>query len=359
MILALGMEVDPDDSPWLINLKLSDRQKEERRFTFWGCFYNYIAQKSLSDDSIAVEISADKMRIGNGIPGVFPSGVTIVPVCSSYSLASAIRKHHSTVPTSLQDIISSPSLTDLNTLLLSIPAQTPLEFLFISESPDTISQSDYDRFNSLAQSIAPPTLAFVFNMNLNLLSSVSLFYRPQLYLSALPSCHPSRIPTNTRTSIINAISQCLDAAKRMTTLFGYILAVMEAENAHLPDYRADEKRKGGLMMVYPLLECVIVYWFVMCRMDPVWWEYVDGVWRVDWKGGERKRVMDVVGYVAGVYGWQGSGALNPIVVCMEAMVGEIERRVGGGAGLVDTGGLELAMNVASIGSNVEEAKKEP
>ncbi|ORY49406.1 hypothetical protein BCR33DRAFT_713741 [Rhizoclosmatium globosum] len=44
---------------------------------------------------------------------------------------------------------------------------------------------------------------------------------------------------------------------------------------------------------------------------------------------------------------------------MEAMVGEIERRVGGGAGLVNTGGLELAMNVASIGSNVEEAKKEP
>ncbi|KAI9343998.1 hypothetical protein BDR26DRAFT_225004 [Obelidium mucronatum] len=39
MILGLKLNIDPDDSSWLLPLNLTASEKEERRRLFWGCYY--------------------------------------------------------------------------------------------------------------------------------------------------------------------------------------------------------------------------------------------------------------------------------------------------------------------------------
>ncbi|ORY39140.1 hypothetical protein BCR33DRAFT_853686 [Rhizoclosmatium globosum] len=64
MIHELQLHIDPDDSPWLNQLTLTPREKEDRRRAFWEVYYHYIWHQALCNDfdTIHVEITCNQMK---------------------------------------------------------------------------------------------------------------------------------------------------------------------------------------------------------------------------------------------------------------------------------------------------------
>ncbi|ORY39147.1 hypothetical protein BCR33DRAFT_418788 [Rhizoclosmatium globosum] len=64
MIRDIKLYIDPDDSPWLDYLNLTERQKEDRRRAFWQVYFYYVWHQTICNDSdyIDIELSCDKIK---------------------------------------------------------------------------------------------------------------------------------------------------------------------------------------------------------------------------------------------------------------------------------------------------------
>ncbi|ORY39085.1 hypothetical protein BCR33DRAFT_417701 [Rhizoclosmatium globosum] len=68
-MIELRMDFDPDNSPWLLPLNLTSRQKEERRRTFWVIYRQAVYEKAVSFTEMRILIDITAMKTASNIIG--------------------------------------------------------------------------------------------------------------------------------------------------------------------------------------------------------------------------------------------------------------------------------------------------
>ncbi|KAJ3019255.1 UNVERIFIED_CONTAM: hypothetical protein HDU68_010743 [Siphonaria sp. JEL0065] len=374
LIQVLRLDVDPDDSPWLYQFNLSPREKEDRRRAFWCIFWYASKANATSADVFDMQINSDKIKGPSAVTDPYPifeTSAMTKPLCNIYTVMASVKKLYSTSPKSIHDILFSEKVLKLHTKMSIVHSELPIDHLLISESPEVILQQDRVRFISQQDRlVGTAARAENLNSNIEVFASTCVLNRPILYLSALKSCHPSRITIDVQNIIASSISQCLDASHRILNLVAFFL-----------DPRCLQTTLPSQNSFYPVLEAVIVLWFATCRMDPVWWSVMQRK-RHEWRS-LKALVLQAIAFVerlkndtenhgGGGGHRQESGVVPPISICMRAMVREIEENEasrhfirieqssnncsdGGGIG-----GITLGMTVVSLdGSDESVIIKEP
>ncbi|ORY44870.1 hypothetical protein BCR33DRAFT_211461 [Rhizoclosmatium globosum] len=362
MLLLLQLDIDPDDSPWLYPLKLTDRQKEERRRVFWCCYWFLTLEQATTSDAVQIQLSTNRIRPPRPIEGVFKG--FILQTCESQSLIAEIRRHHSKAPKSLVDILGSESIITLNSRLIQVHQQFPAEYLLIAENAENLSTLDYSRFLGQLSSILKTDVAYICTLNLNILASVCMLHRPKLYLSAVKHLDPEKLNDEARVLISSALSHSIDSAHRALCLLGFYLDVMEGSaRERLPvDQRLYFSSQIVLtqLNVYPIFEVMIVFWFFVCRTRPCWRRYsAVGISNVPLL---LERLVGLVSFVKRVFAAEKNtpGTMEPILKCMEAMVAEMSNLVAGQGATEfssnnDVADLELGMKVMALGEQEEDS----
>ncbi|KAJ3019872.1 UNVERIFIED_CONTAM: hypothetical protein HDU68_010468 [Siphonaria sp. JEL0065] len=346
MIILLRLDIDPDDSPWLYHLNLTEAEKEDRRRAFWSCFYFLKVQQSLSSEALQIPIRSDQLKPPRPVTEPYPAYVSFdsfSPVCSMYNLLSEIRKHHSTIPSTLTEILSSEPLTKLTNNLIATHSKIPIEYMLITESPEVLTESDNSRF--LAQFAFLPLyeFRFVLCMNLNAMASISLLHRPRMYLAGLTK--PSRLDVKTRNIISTSINQSLEAAHRIGCFLEFLIAVTANANGE-----KKEHYEWNILVMHPLFEAMLVFWFIMCRMDPEWWPLIK-LRTVSWE--IRREKAGVLAQCVKTVSMAQMGMMDPLSLCMEAMWKEMDEVKRNGRRNALTGDevddIIIGMHVVSLG----------
>ncbi|ORY49373.1 hypothetical protein BCR33DRAFT_581396 [Rhizoclosmatium globosum] len=112
IVINLRFYIDPDDSPWLVGL--NETEKEERRRLFWALCMTSRCEIGRSLGWGLQELSTDHMKLLRPIPGAFKEMHYYQEFCEVHSLIIAIKRHHSSAPNSIQDMLSSPELLTLH-----------------------------------------------------------------------------------------------------------------------------------------------------------------------------------------------------------------------------------------------------
>ncbi|ORY49389.1 hypothetical protein BCR33DRAFT_734879 [Rhizoclosmatium globosum] len=172
MVKYLKLDVDPDDSPWLQGLNLTEIEKEERRRLYW-----VVKQMSDVERSISLEQNIPGLTFGNvkpmrPIPGTFGEVELCLQFGDLRDLMVSIKELNSVVPTSIEDLLLSAGCLSLEVRLAMIQANTPAQFL-------------------MAMTISPVTFLFIIYMNFDIPAAKVTLSRPKLYLSALNSFDPT------------------------------------------------------------------------------------------------------------------------------------------------------------------------
>ncbi|ORY49392.1 hypothetical protein BCR33DRAFT_734882 [Rhizoclosmatium globosum] len=246
------VDVDPDFQPQLAHM--NEIQKEERRRIFWSvCFISRVVLSVRSDYALSM-LQLDQMKPLQPIIGVFEGMRSCKPVCEVRGFIIAIKRHYDSVPSSIQKILYCSNLQNLHIqfviLLSNIPPSLVLPF------------DNQLEIMSILLSNTEPVDIHVPSLNLDILACTTLLYRSQLYLSALNKFHPSILAPSTQDIVITAIEQCIIAVKRAKSLVQVLYDMNDINiSAHSRFW-------------YPLFELSIVSWFIVCRMDKAWSEFV-------------------------------------------------------------------------------------
>ncbi|KAJ3014454.1 UNVERIFIED_CONTAM: hypothetical protein HDU68_000278 [Siphonaria sp. JEL0065] len=361
LIKVLQLDIDPDDSPWLYQLNLSPRQKEDRRRAFWATYSHFLKEKVLSNLDIEVCFNADRIKEPSAVNDPYPifGELSILkPLCELYSAIVAIKNHFLVAPSSINNLLYSDSLSSLRLRLQQVHAKMPTDCLLHTTSPESLTPSDKARFIIQQNTLVKAAKDYNFSFNTAILSSICLLNRPILFLSKQKCCRPMFIGTDVQNVISGAINQSLDAAHRILN----IMAFFED-----PDCFQDST--PYVNSYHSLLEAMIVFWFTICRMDSVWWAVL-GRKRHDWVS-LKERLLQAVDYVSRLDKEsveRGVGAVPPVLTIMKEMLKDIEEQEvafaqgGNSAGRQDEGvsSVTLGMKIVSLdGSENEVVTAEP
>ncbi|KAI9325004.1 hypothetical protein BDR26DRAFT_1014324 [Obelidium mucronatum] len=330
LVTTLRLDIDPDNSPWLMPLNLTERQKEDRRRAFWGCYVHLAHTECVSNTFKETTLSAANIKAPGTIydPHMIFQGNTIVkPESELFRLIGIMRRHFESVPTGLNDILENPATVQKSTQLDSILSNIPLIYYFLPDSPHVFTPTDYTRFiNQLAQ-LPLSEVPTCISMNFAARSAISVLHRPQMYLSACPSCHPLLLPPNHQETIKTAITKCHSTALQTINIYSFYRAItVGAYKDQIPEDRKNYYGFTEDIAVYMFFEAVLCLWFLICRMNSGWWDFV-GCEKMVLDGVLKENVLamvDLVRSVAEEAGSAGGGSFDPLVVCLDAMLKEME-----------------------------------
>ncbi|ORY44950.1 hypothetical protein BCR33DRAFT_850428 [Rhizoclosmatium globosum] len=347
MMTELRLDVDPDDSPWLYLLQLTERQKEDRRRTFWSLYQMWSLAYALSLDVFDINISVDKVKppklmIENRILIFDRSNMHVL--CKIYEFVGTIKRYFVIPPKSLSALIRIDSHSHFRSILDSIHAYVPKDLFLVTESVITLKTTDVKRFQYQLGRNPVSVMAF----NLYYLSSQSILDRPILFATSLASCLPIYLSFQDQRQIMSSVNQCLECAHRIANL---VLFWMSTSTSNLQDNFAS-------------FEAVTVFWFVAYRMKAAWKALIEPH-MFDWIDVKRK-VDAAVQLTQRLEMQEGEGMTSPVARCMEAMQHEMQdiERFGGANESLDSGDrvepLELGMKVLSLnGYASETAVRDP
>ncbi|KAI9325005.1 hypothetical protein BDR26DRAFT_880245 [Obelidium mucronatum] len=393
LIKSLRLDIDPDLSPWLAHLNLTERQKEDRRRAFWCSYSVMVTEEAVSNETFANSETLSSVNIKPPATIhdpylVFEGNIMVKPECELLRLIGQIRRGYSRIPKTLNDLLPTgppPKSTDLNRIISEIP--TPY-LLVPADSPSNITRQDHLHFLHQLSQMPANEVPSCLSVNFLIYSTTSVLYRSQLYLSACQSCHPMFLSTLQHHSILQAIQKSFDAALQTAQMY-YFLRKVNA--GAYPQWNPTEDVFFDLSAdssIYMVFEATTVLWFLYCRMKPVWWASISaagggGSCGSDGGGGGRERpqwsslriwIVEMVDLVKRVSVDMGSaeGTCEPLLFCMQAMLAEMDQMQlsGGGAGGAggagggnsgrgrgeeedqDEGGLVLGMKLMALGSKV-------
>ncbi|KAJ3283940.1 hypothetical protein HDU79_008641 [Rhizoclosmatium sp. JEL0117] len=361
MIVALRLHIDPDDSTWLYSLNLSAREKEDRRRAFWASYKMYHWERSVSTDTFSFKISDGRMKPPSEVydPQLIFSNCGYTKTESDlFEFLGDIKRIYALPPKSINELFWSDVALEMNERLLKLYGSIPNDTLLITESPQSMNQSDIDRFVQQLSIVSVQDVAFVFCINLHLFASFSILLRPKLYLSSLSCCNPRFLSTEKKMIIESAIKGSLDAANRIASLTSFFSGIANGK-IQIPVHRGLEFFFRPMFVhVYPVFDAMIVFWLIKCRMDPAWMYVVGDEFGWD---AVKKRVDGLMLFVGRLKSNQlmsgaEAGAMLPLYQCMEAMLREMEEMEGATSLKVgratttesDWDELVLGMNVISL-----------
>ncbi|KAJ3072012.1 hypothetical protein HDU99_002296, partial [Rhizoclosmatium hyalinum] len=300
-----------------------------------------------SSNPIPVQVHGDKVKAPTAIYAphlIFNNMNTFKPTSELWNLIGTTKQLYSDPPKSVSDLLFSENGSTLQNRLTLVHNAIPPQFLLHFENPAEISMEEQALF---IQQIAA-VQENVTIINNAYLTSISVLYRPTMFLTALPSHRPIYINNKTQAIITNAINKCMSAALRTVSLCTFF------------DTMVNENGGGGRMPVHcirfcrgdflkDLFEAYIVFWFVACRMDPVWLHLV--------QLGEECNSSELRNQMKCFVKKQSRvGDSGPIADAVEVMVEEMEMVVQAGHlapfqnDMFDVvSGLELGMRIMSVG----------
>ncbi|ORY49408.1 hypothetical protein BCR33DRAFT_734893 [Rhizoclosmatium globosum] len=308
MCSALMLHIDPDDSPWLHHLQLTEIEKEERRRFFWNCVFTLRTEQSFSADAIQLDLPTGGVRPMRAVTepySALPSMDSHGPLCNVYGVIVAIKRHHTVVPTSVEEIITSESVLALGNYLLKVHSSMEDRFLLIAESPQFVSWSDESCDASTSFTVSRNTRHY--------------------YYGNRTIC-----------------GICITDFR----LLSFLVKIAETEKRF--------SIQAHTQPLYPAFESAIVIWFLICRMDPEWRTTVPSLLNQNWKD-FRDRLLFLLEFVKGLLLGQHheSGMLMPIITCMQAMMTEVVETLLTGASPGSAEPVEeiiVGMKVCSIGA---------
>ncbi|KAJ3289864.1 hypothetical protein HDU79_003714 [Rhizoclosmatium sp. JEL0117] len=355
MAKELRLNIDPEDSPWLLHHHLTEFEKEERRRFFWVCDFLLRLTQSISEEACQIEFDQDQglrppsvIYDSDGII-LFPPADSLFISCCTFRLIARIKLHYRQIPHSLSHLLGSPELDQLSFLSHSLCTSiSAVNSLLVSESPSAITQSDYTLFlDQLSHLVAVDVVP----INFNFYAAQCMLNRTKLYLTGIKSCHPAVISAVQRDIIATAVMHAFEGAHRVAGLLEFLNLVAK---------RGDTEKvpiASNATLVYALFEAGIVFWFLACRMDPVWWAVLperagtlrEGLW-TRWE--VLRECMEDENRV------RSFGSVEPLVKCIGYMHREILEKV---MGIMSVGVEEevvLGMEVVSAGGRGQVVVKD-
>ncbi|KAJ3280439.1 hypothetical protein HDU79_011708 [Rhizoclosmatium sp. JEL0117] len=348
MALELQLDVDPDDSPWLQHL--TSRQKELRRRVFWGLFKAAIAEQAISTDPTLFdsEFVVNPMGVKKSSQILDPHPIFALDrtniYCELFALLLTVKRHYVTPPASINDLIASNATSFIaSQLLASIPQDhmvdsTSLHFMSIIMPKNSIYSANT-----------------IVSFNLCLAATISVLHRPIMFASSLTCMHPMLLGLEQQSTIILAIQECLTAAFRIINIFSFIMEHEEAFEK-LPDTSQERDRDpldhakiGGMMCI---VEALIVVWFVSCRMNPAWWNFIKTELKMEYSV-LRSWFVTLMECIQARDGQ----VKDPLVMCAEFMLKEMDKA---NSWCVDTSliddleVIELGVKAIALGEDSKE-----
>ncbi|KAJ3245305.1 hypothetical protein HDU78_009550 [Chytriomyces hyalinus] len=296
MLIHLRMDVDPDASPWLAHLNLSELEKEERRRAFWLCFYTTKLVQSCSTPSSPARLSAAQMRPPKSdIGSLFSEILTTQHNCSILELIISIKRHYAYAPASLNDLILSEQALSLSAELLSLHSEIP-QFLLLAPEPTPTADHILMQnkiFISQLLSVGPTDTTGIISLSMFFNASICLLHRPKLYLTHfLPNASATAVPPSFIPIIASALKQCLTAAYRMSDINRFLLHITQ-DAANIDSASSDNSSEHPQLLpksfweahnylAHPLFECAIVLWFIACKTSHTWFDVGFSLEEFEW-----------------------------------------------------------------------------
>ncbi|ORY42028.1 hypothetical protein BCR33DRAFT_786736 [Rhizoclosmatium globosum] len=130
---------------------------------------------------------------------------------------------------------------------------------------EIISPEEHNGFISQTQA-AQENLCL---LTMTQLESISVLYRPIVFLTGLPSHRPQNLTPESRNIILHAIKQVSEATIKSGVLFKFAFGMTNGENRNLVP-KTDVHLFDLFYTVYPAFESFVCAWFFACRMHPDW-----------------------------------------------------------------------------------------
>ncbi|ORY52451.1 hypothetical protein BCR33DRAFT_711766 [Rhizoclosmatium globosum] len=277
MLIALRLDVDSDDSSDLNTIQLSDKEKEERRITFWVCLYTIkMLQISVPkwNPIQQVEIRSNRVK-----PAKKPNPLTqqqepiqIATVCYLSACLEVIHKivrQHSSPPKPQTNIIFShmPLQKEVQNLKYLIPdnilihenrAVSVAQFLGM-----IMTNSGSSRYEVVSNLFDTIMISVFYN------ATVCLLYRPQLYLTGfLKIDSPELLQPDAIPNLLNILDSSIVAARCITQINSWVVRFpIDRDELHLRHWIWKEH----LFAAFALFEAAVCLWFATCRTRRWWW----------------------------------------------------------------------------------------
>ncbi|KAJ3022611.1 UNVERIFIED_CONTAM: hypothetical protein HDU68_009020 [Siphonaria sp. JEL0065] len=361
MIVTMRLDIDPDDSPWLYHLNLTERQKEDRRRAFWGCYIVLVTEQALSPTNFSeTRLSADKIKAPATIMDphlVFQGNCLVKPECELFRMIATFRQQYSLAPRNIAEVING--LPTVAMELESIISTIPSTHLLTPDSIAGLTHNDYYRFLRQFGQMSVAEISSTFTVNFAAPTSNCVLHRPQLQLAACKSCHPMFIGSIEQNVIVLAIQKCLDAANQIAYLYTFLEDIKYgAYKDCIPEDRKIHFELGEDTGIYMLFEATTVFWFVLCRMNPIWWQLA-GRNVPEWSE-LRPRIVQMIHFVKKVEseGGMADGCCVPLILTLNAMLNEMDSCMNGGME-ENIDKILVGMKVLSLDAGIAVAVKEP
>ncbi|ORY44216.1 hypothetical protein BCR33DRAFT_850823 [Rhizoclosmatium globosum] len=236
MVPLLKLDVDPDEQP---HLGLNEIEKEERRRITWGLGFisHHEMSLNLPDCGIQVLLS-HQVKPLRAIEGVFGSISSFESLCEVRKFMVAIKRYYANGPSSLQEIISSPSLVNMQLQSELLRSKVPSYMLLPLDSPSDMA--------SILLKDIDPTDVFVLEVNLDHLVCTTLVYRSHLYLSGLKRFRPSQCTLSMYGTIMWAIKQSCSALENTAHIIKLLIEM--PNHIHIQEWRDVAQVKVNLIL---------------------------------------------------------------------------------------------------------------
>ncbi|KAI9352593.1 hypothetical protein BDR26DRAFT_1002779 [Obelidium mucronatum] len=321
LIVALRLDVDPDDSPWLYDLNLSPRQKEDRRRAFWGVYWVLVEVEATSYVGYSTQINCRNIKAPCAInipEPIFQYHAGFLSTLELLRMIGTIRKSYSTTPATLAALIASQSSSALNYSAILTQFRIAPEYYLGSDCTDFLSERDFERYLSKLNFISiesPVEASGAILLNLLSNASICVLHRPTLYTSMLSSCKPERLDSSTQYIIHNTITQTYGAACQIVHMFSFLTHLQEKSPAViLPRWF---NRSPHHLCFFALFEGIVTLWFIARRMTAEWRNLL----------GLRSKILRVASGLSKIMAFMKAGIkfgiedsfFSPLVTCIDSM----------------------------------------
>ncbi|KAI8832115.1 hypothetical protein BJ741DRAFT_615374 [Chytriomyces cf. hyalinus JEL632] len=271
MLFQLRLHVDPDDSPWLTHLNLSEEDKNERRMTFWTLFQcvqvvqmitiNRGEFYAMPGNSVkfAKQVALDTVA---KLPITLPATATVcyLSLITSVMVETAIL--HSKAPASAMELLVGSAAVLLDRRLAIAKEYIP-ETLLVSEPSVLFQMVEAHPFTPVIH-IAITTILYN--------SALCILHRPRLYLTAyLSLTSPLLLNPDNLMILLTLLEVCLSAAEKIATINSWILHRSKSGKDNDGGLFSKKMWQKHSLLSFGLFEAAVVLWFVTCKTNPFWW----------------------------------------------------------------------------------------
>ncbi|KAI8618001.1 hypothetical protein BC830DRAFT_1110837 [Chytriomyces sp. MP71] len=264
---ALGVHIDPDDSP--LTCDLSDKEKNERRTLFsriyhWYRFLEVGYATSFSYRFLPGAVKPVPYRDPQELL-IHATDVNILFILNPLlDIIIAAARHHYAIPSSVHEIQCSTEVQSL---------QLQLQLFLANTSPSIIlTQTDLVSLHHFLTTFPSAIAAAeILTTTMNYHAARTLITRAQLHLTAhLPLSHPLLFNNPTAlTRLLSVLANTLASARTIVRLASHVSQLGGTEGSNSP-LRAGFMQSIS-MTSFSMFEGVVCLWFLCCRTRAFWW----------------------------------------------------------------------------------------